>query len=237
MWRDFDYLVEKYPALKEKIMAARARGVSDDFIHKFLAEEFEPRLNFFGNPETVNKFLGRTPERMERLRRYEEQRNFLMYKKAFPDKSDEDTTNAIWLGQITGISPYNILNDPKVFKKAAEGRVLNYQWVGDSSVFDKVPNWRKIGIWDASKGYMQALGEYITPDTSPIVIGYKNFIATRQLADAGMALNNGEITYEEFLKQKAEISKNFLPIPIVDTGINRAVRNAAGIVTQGKQQV
>ena len=130
-WQDFDWLSNRYPALTQRIQQLRAEGINDDIINDVIVKEIEPHLNLISNSDNVNKALGRTQQSMELDRKYQEYKQFQGYKQAFPNKSDQDITNAIWVSQKTGISATNLLTFPELFKKVTEEQLLNYRWLND----------------------------------------------------------------------------------------------------------
>lgn len=119
-YKDFDYLVEKYPAFKDKIQRARNIGISDDKIMDFLRTEVEPKINFLANRDQANAFLGRTPENMKRVADYEYARQLDILQQIYPDKTPEDIDNTIALSRFSGIDTVALLNNPVLSKAAAQ---------------------------------------------------------------------------------------------------------------------
>ena len=129
-WTGFDWLSNRYPRYKDRIQEARNKGIPDRIIAKVFAEQIEPRLNFVGNQEQVNNFLGRTPQSMQMDRRYEEAKRFNAYRQAFPDKSEQEIADALWLAQDSGVQATALLRNPELAKKLARGRPMHYQLIG-----------------------------------------------------------------------------------------------------------
>ncbi len=230
-WTNFDWLSNRYPKYKNIIQDLRNRGIPDNIISRVFVEQVEPRLNFINTPEQVNTFLGRTPKSMNLDRRFEEARTFDMYRRAFPDKSDQDISNAIWLAQDSGISASSILKYPQLVPQIAKGRPLNYQWVKDNQDMS----------WTHTADLHSPLDmdninykENVFGKTNPIVIGANNYITQRNIANIGAQYWKGKISREEAWKQEQELSQNFLPEPINQSGfVNRAFQEASKILTQG----
>ena len=118
----YDYLAGKYPALKDTIQQLRNEGIPDEFIEDVMVNEFEPRLRFLSNNQAVNDALGRTPESMQTTSDYEAIKLMKAYRQAFPDKSDDEISNAIDISRQSGVDTSNLLKNPKLYEYFLAGR-------------------------------------------------------------------------------------------------------------------
>ena len=137
----FDFLSNNYPRFAPLIQKMRNSGYSDDTIEKFFAEDIEPRLNYHGNKEQINKFLGRTEESMKQVADYLSARRVHAYKNLYPEKSNDDIYNTIALSQFSGISVLSLLKYPELYKAATEGKKVSetyWESVKNAMMFDNL---------------------------------------------------------------------------------------------------
>ena len=221
-WTGFDWLSNRYPRYKDRIQEARNKGIPDRIIAKVFAEQLEPRLNFVGNQEQVNNFLGRTQLSMQMDRRYEEAKRFNAYRQAFPDKSEQEIADALWLAQDSGVQATALLRNPELAKKLARGRPMHYQIFGDKR--DTIPEgWSTLDIFM----------DRMFPTNSPFRIGANNFLRTQELGELGKLVMDDKISRQEALHKKQEIMQKYLPQPVNQGGLYPYLEGAASIATQG----
>lgn len=126
---DYEPLFDMYPRYKNQIQEAFNRGIPRRFVEKFLNEHVEPKLNFVGTPDQVNSFLGRDEASQQRLRDYNEAKRFQTFREAFPDKSDQEISDAFAVSQSNGVSPQALLQYPELMKKIVNGRKLHEGYI------------------------------------------------------------------------------------------------------------
>ena len=221
-WTGFDWLSNRYPRFKNRIQELRNKNIPDRVISKVFAEQIEPRLNFTGNQDQVNQFLQRTPQTMELDRRFEEAKRFDTYRQAFPDKSEQEISDALWLAQDSGVQASALLQYPELAKKLAGGRPMHYQVFGDKR--DTLPQ---------GMSTLDIFMDRMLPTNSPLRIGWNNFFITREMAEVGNLALDGKISRQEALMKYQELAQKFLPEPINKSGIAPYLQGASSIFAQG----
>lgn len=221
-WQGFDWLSNRYPRYKDRIQELRYKGIPDRIISRVFSEQVEPRLNFTGNKEQVNNFLGRTSQTLELDRRYEQAKRFNAYRQAFPDKSEQEISDALWLAQDSGVAASTLLQYPELAKKLTAGRPMHYQIFGDKR--DSIPEG-----WSAMDIFMDRM----LPKNSPLRMGWHNFSLTRQMGELGNLAINGKISREEALQKKQDLAQQLLPQPINQSGVYPYLEGASSIMAQG----
>ena len=115
---NFDPIKIEFPTYSPFIDVARKEGFRDPEIRHLLLEQ-ERKMNFVAHPEEVNNFLGRTPETRKKMRAYETSQNFGIYRQLYPNKSDQEISDAIFLStwQRGGVSAEALLSNPPLMEK------------------------------------------------------------------------------------------------------------------------
>ena len=221
-WQGFDWLSNEYPRFASLIQEGRKKGIPDHVMAKVFAEKVEPMLNFAGNPQQVNSWLGRTQQTMEQGRLFQQAKLLNNYRQYFPDKSEQDISDALWLSQDSGISAAALLKYPELSKAMLKGRPAHYQFFGDKR--DSIPEgW---STWDIFKDRM-------LPENSPLRIGFHNFTITREVGNLGNLAWRGKISTQEALQKKRELIQQYLPQPVNQGGFYPAFEGASSIMAQG----
>lgn len=117
----FDWLINRYPALNDRISKARTAGFSDEEINSAMLN-MERRLNFFGKPNEVNQALGRTEQSMSDDAAFLFVKQFQAFRDAFPDKNDDEIFNAIELSKLEGVNPGALLQSKELYNAFLRGQ-------------------------------------------------------------------------------------------------------------------
>ncbi len=117
----FDWLINRYPALNNRISKARTAGFSDEEINSAM-QNMERRLNFFGKPNEVNQALGRTEQSMSDDAAFLYVNQFQAFRDAFPDKNDDEIFNAIELSKLEGVNPGALLQSKELYNAFLRGQ-------------------------------------------------------------------------------------------------------------------
>ena len=121
MFNNFDWLSNRYPALKDRISTARGAGFSDEEISTSL-QNIERKLDFFGKNEEVNKVLGRTEQTINNDANFMHVKQFDALRTVFPNKTDDDIYNAIELSRLEGVNPTAFLQSDTLFNAFLRGQ-------------------------------------------------------------------------------------------------------------------
>jgi|GEM_PF-4819332 len=117
----FDWLINRYPALNDRISKARGAGFSDEEINSAMLN-MERRLNFFGKPNEVNQVLGRSEQSMSDDAAYLYVKQFQAFRQAFPDKNDDEIFNAIELSRLEGVNLGALLQSKELYNAFLRGQ-------------------------------------------------------------------------------------------------------------------